>query len=157
ERSPKNKLHDISPSGNIDDVTIPFNKTDKTGKFLWRENRFDQKLKDTFSAIVINDNFSKRFTEPEKAAVGFVVTFVGSECDWNGRTGEDRGNLKCKTLTSLGLGFQCSEKHLGFLKKWFRFDSKSLAELENCAIVPFTATSQNTFDFINLKTKDSMI
>src|SRR5690606_11970975 len=106
---------------------------DRTGRFLCRENIFDPKLKDTFNTIVINDNFSKTLTEPEKAAVGFVVTFVSSECDWDGVPKEDRGNLTCKALTSLGLGFQCSEKHLGFLKKWFRYDSKSLAELDNCA------------------------
>ena len=131
--------------------------TDKTKKFLWREDRYDEKLKDTFNTIVINDNFSKTISQPEKAALGFVITFIGSECDWDGPAREDFGNLKCKTLTSLDLGYQCSDEHLGFLKRWFRYDLKALKELENCSTVPYTATSQNTFDYINLEVKNNLI
>lgn len=134
-----------------------FRLTDRTEKFLWRENRYDEKLKDTFNTIVTNDDLSETISDPEKAALGFVATFVGSECDWDGKASEDFENLNCKTLTSLNLGYQCSDKHLGFLKKWFRNDSISLEELENCPIVPYTTTSQNTFDFINLKVKNNII
>src|SRR5690606_573404 len=110
--TPEIIIPDKTPFGITESADVALIMANKTRKFLWREKRFDQKLKDTFNTIVINDNFSKKLTEPEKAALGFVVTFVGSECDWNGRPGEDRGNLKCKALTSLGLGFQCSEQHL---------------------------------------------
>ena len=83
--------------------------------------------------------------------MGYVVTFIGSDCDWDGERKNEGINLKCKALTALNLGYQCSEKHLGFLRKWFATDSKSLKELGNCPTVPFTAASQNTFDYINLK------
>lgn len=134
-----------------------FTLNDKTVKFLWRESRYDQELKDTFNTIIINEELCKTLTEPEKAALGFVVTFIGSECNWDGEAKDDYSNLKCKTLTALDLGYQCSDKHLGFLRQWFKNDSKSLKELEDCPTVPHTATSQNTFDYINLKVKDNKI
>lgn len=53
-----------------------FTLTDKTVKFLWREDKYDQELKDTFNTIVINEELCKTLTEPERAALGFVVTFI---------------------------------------------------------------------------------
>ena len=134
-----------------------FTLTDKTVKFLWREDKYDQELKDTFNTIVINEELCKTLTEPERAALGFVVTFIGSECNWDGEAKDDFSNLKCKTLTALDLGYQCSDKHLSFLRQWFKNDSKTLKELEDCPTVPYTATSQNTVDYINLKMKDNII
>jgi hypothetical protein len=130
---------------------------DKTAKFLWREEKYDENLKDTFNTIVINDELCKNLTDPERAALGFVVTFIGSECQWDGEAKDDLSNLKCKTLTALDLGYQCSNQHLDFLRKWFKNDSKSLEILKDCPTVPYTANSQNTFDFINLKVIDNVI
>ena len=129
----------------------------KTEKFLWRENKYDEKLKSTFSTIIINERLCKILSEPERAALGFVVTFIGSECDWDGEAKDDRSNLKCKTLTSLNLGYQCSEEHLGFLRKWFANDSNSLKELKYCPTTPYTASTQETFDYINLNVKGNLI
>lgn len=131
--------------------------TDKTVKFLWREERYDEALKDTFNTIIINEELCKTLTDPERAALGFVVTFIGSECNWDGEAKDDFSNLKCKALASLNLGYQCSDKHLGFLRQWLRNDSICLKELKDCPTIPYTANSQSTFDFINLKVKDSII
>jgi hypothetical protein len=56
-------------------------------------------------------------------------------------------------LTSLDLGYQCSEQHLGFLRKWFESDKKALSNLESCPTIPYTSTIQNTFDEISLSVK----
>lgn len=134
-----------------------FKLTDKTVKFLWRDDKYDKALKDTFDSIFIDEELCKTLSEPERAALGYVATFIGSECDWDGKGKDDFSNLKCKTLTALDLGYQCSDKHLGFLRKWFKNDSKSLKELQECPTVPYTASSQNTFDYINLKVKGDKI
>jgi hypothetical protein len=153
----ENKVANNNPNTQINMLEGNSKLTDKKENFLWREDRYNEELKDTFNTIVINNNLIETISEPEKAALGFVSTFVGSECDWDGKASEDFNNLKCKTLTSLNLGYQCSDEHLGFLKKWFRNDSKSLKELENCPTVPYTATNQNTFDYINLNVRDNII
>lgn len=121
---------------------------DKSIKFLWRDKN---------SAIVINKEFCKTMLDHEKAAIAYVATFIGNDCDWDGPYNSDRSNLKCEILTALGLGYQCSEKHLGFLRKWFKNDAKALKELENCPTTPNTATIQDTFDEINLVTKGNKI
>ncbi|PTB97108.1 hypothetical protein C9994_04375 [Marivirga lumbricoides] len=98
-------------------------------------------------------------TNQEKAAIGYVSTFIGNECWWDGEANEDRSNLDCKIITALGLGYQCSEKHLGYLRKWFSGDKEVLSELQksNCPTIPYTATSQNTFDKIVIDTKGDSI
>lgn len=123
---------------------------DKNEKFLWREEMYDSLLKDTINHIILNEGICKNLSEPERAALGFVSTFIGSECNWDGEANDNMSNLKCKTLTALDLGYQCSEKHLGFLQKWFKNDINSLNALKECPTIPYTATSQNTFDYMNL-------
>ena len=145
----------------ITNTTLKTNETlkDKTIKFLWRENKYDETLKDTFNTISINEDFCKTITEPERAALGYVATFIGNECNWDGDYKNDRSNLKCKILTALNLGYQCSDKHLGFLRQMFKNDPKVLEELksENCPTTPDGATIQNTFDEIVLTTKGNEI
>lgn len=131
--------------------------TDKKVKFLWREKEYDLGLKETFNNIVINKALIATLSAPERAALGFVVTFIGSDCNWDGDAREDLSNLKCKTLAALGLGYQCSDLHLGFLRQWFREDERSLKQLESCPIIPYTATRQNTFNFINLTVRGNNI
>jgi len=43
----------------------PVKLTDKSVKFLWREDRYDEELKDTFNTIIINEELCKSLTEPE--------------------------------------------------------------------------------------------
>ncbi len=76
--------------------------SNKKVKILWRANKYNEELKDTFNSIFINENFCKTITDPERAALGYVATFVGNECWWDGETKDDRSNLKCKLLTAKG-------------------------------------------------------
>jgi len=130
---------------------------DTAVKILWRGNKYDTALKDTFNSIFINEDYCRTMPDPQRAALGYVATFIGNECWWDGAAKEDRSNLKCKLLSALNLGYQCSDQHLGFLRRWFRSDTTSLEELANCPTTPYTATVQETFDEISLTTKDNMI
>lgn len=125
-------------------------KKNKSVRFLWIENRYNEEVKQEISSIVINESFLKIISNQEKAALGYVTTFIGNECDWDGMVNEDRSNLKCKILTALNLGYQCSDSHLGFLKQWFSKDKAILKKLEICPTMPETATIQTTFDEIEL-------
>jgi hypothetical protein len=136
-----------------------FQLTDKTVKFLWRADKYDETLKDTFNSIFIDEDFCKTIIDPERAALGYVATFIGNECNWDGDYKDDRSNLKCKILTALNLGYQCSDKHLGFLRQMFKNDTKVLEELkaENCPTTPDGATIQDTFTEITLTVKGNEI
>jgi hypothetical protein len=118
-----------------------------TVKFLWRDS----------ATIVINQDFCKTITNPEKAALGYVATFIGNECWWDGDPSDKRNNLKCEILSALNLGYQCSDQHLGFLRQWFNQDSVVMKQLENCPTTPNTSTIQDTFDEINLIAKGNEI
>ena len=122
--------------------------TEKTIKVLWR---------DSSSTIVINEKFCKTISEPEKAALGYVATYIGNECWWDGDYTDKRDNLECVILTALNLGYQCSDKHLGFLRKWFKMDATVLKKLESCPTTPDTSTIQDTFNEIVLTTKGNKI
>jgi len=132
---------------------------DKSVKFLWRDMKFDSTLNRTLNSIIINQEYIKTMTDAEKAAIGYVATFIGNECWWNGEANDNRSNLDCKIITALGLGYQCSDTHLGFLRKWFSNDKKVLSELEkgNCPTTPDTATIQDTFNEIELTIKNDTI
>ncbi|WP_344816550.1 hypothetical protein [Flavobacterium cheonanense] len=132
-----------------------FKKHNKTIVFLWREEKYNKKYKTTFSEICINQSYCKTITDPERAVIGYIATFIGSDCNWDDECNADRSNLKCKVLTALNLGYQCSDSHLGFLKKWFKGDYKALKRLEDCSTTPYTATIQNTFDKIQIIHKNN--
>ena len=157
--SDKNEVVNSVPvSKTVDNTSVTnFQLTDKTVKFLWRADRYDEALKDTVNSIFINEDFCKTITNPERAALGYVATFIGNECWWDGEANDERSNLKCKILTALNLGYQCSDKHLGFLRQWFKNDNKSIKELENCPTTPYTSTIQDTFDEITLTVKENKI
>ncbi len=130
------------------DTEKTFTLTDKSVKFLWR---------DSSASIAINEDFCKSISDPEKAALGFVATFIGNECWWDGDYTDKRENLKCEILTALDLGYQCSDKHLGFLRQWFKNDTTTIKDLEACPTTPNTSTIQDTFDEIVLTTKGNQI
>lgn len=149
------------PKPDSDKVSIPspFVLNDTTIKFLWRENKYFEEYKDSMSSIIINEEYCKMIPPQCKAAIGYVATFVGNECWWDGEGKSDRSNLKCKILTALNLGYQCSETHLGYLRQWFKGDTKSLETLktEDCPTVPYTSTIQDTFDELTLIVKGNRI
>ena len=149
-----------SVSKTVENTSVTnFQLTDKTIKFLWRADKYDEALKDTFNSIFIDEDFCKTITDPERATLGYVATFIGNECWWDVEGKEDRSNLKCKILTALNLGYQCSDKHLGFLRQMFKNDTRVLEELksDNCPTTPYTATIQDTFDEITLTVKGNKI
>ena len=131
--------------------------TSKRVKFLWIEEKYWQEYNMEMNSMILNEEFIKTITDAEKAAIGYVATGIGNECDWDGEFKEDRSNLKCKILSGLNLGYQCSEQHLGFLRKWFINDKAAISSLENCGTMPFTATIQNTFEEIILETDGDTI
>ncbi len=133
---------------------------DTTIHIVWREMKPDTTSFgiDTTSRIVINDQYCRQAQDAVKAAIGLTGTFIGTECQWDGEANDSMTNLSCKLFSALGLGYQCSEKHLSFLKHWFRNEPEILKQLEDCPVVPFTASSQNTFDKMDLQIKkDTLI
>jgi len=138
-------------------VLKPLQLTNKKIKFLWRKNLYNEELKMEVNSIVLNENYIKTITEPEKAALAYVATFIGNECEWDGQVTESRSNLRCRIPDALGLGYQCSNPHLDLLRFWFRGNKDILKELENCPTIPDGATIQNTFDEINLEVKGNQI
>ena len=135
----------------------PLKLTDKKIKFLWRENRYNKEIDAEVNSIILNEEYIKTITEPEKVALALVSTFVGNECSWDGQANESRSNLKCKIPWALNLGYQCSSKQMELLKYWFRNNSQILKELENCPTTPDGATVQDTFDEINIEVKNNLI
>src|SRR5690606_19473377 len=114
----------------------PLKLTDKKVKFLWREMQYLEDLNGEFNVITLDEEYIKTISEPEKAALAYVATFIGNECVWDGNANENRSNLKCKILWALDLGYQCSPQHLDFLRFWFRSNEDILKELENCPTTP---------------------
>jgi hypothetical protein len=142
-----NNTSDKSETVKVDTKKAP-TLTDKSVRFLWR---------DTSSSMIINKEFCTTITDPEKAVLGYVATFIGNECWWDGDANDERSNLKCEILTALNLGYQCSDKHLGFLRQWFKNDTTVMKELEACPTTPNTSTIQDTFDEIVLTIKGNQI
>jgi hypothetical protein len=135
----------------------PLKLTDKKVKFLWRELQYLKDLNGEFNVITLDEEYIKTISEPEKAALAYVATFVGNECVWDGNANESRSNLKCKIPWALGLGYQCSPRHLDFLRFWFRSNKDILKQLESCPTTPDGATVQDTFDKIDLEIEGNMI
>ena len=150
-----------SAKSNDIDKGIPSFKTnmpdDTNVIFLWRGKGYNKTLKKSVNSIFINEPYCKTISDPEKAALGFLATFIGNECEWDGDPKGTRSNLKCRILTALNLGYQCSDIHLGFLRKWFKNDANSLKELEDCPTTPDGSTIQDTFEKISLSIKGDII
>lgn len=135
----------------------PLLLANKKVKFLWREDKYDEELKTDINSIVLNQEYIATISDSEKAVLAYIATFIGNECEWDGKPNENRSNLKCKIPWALGLNYQCSSEHLDFLKFWFRNNEDILAELEKCPKKPSGATVQNTFDEINLEVANNTI
>ncbi|MEZ4859023.1 MAG: hypothetical protein R2781_09455 [Flavobacteriaceae bacterium] len=130
--------------------------TSKNVNVLWRENLYNDTLKTEVNTLVFNNEYLENISPQERAALGFVATFIGNECEWEGNPNETRSNLSCQFLTALKLGYQCSETHLGFLRTWFSQDTTALNKLKSCPTIPNTATLQTAIDTIALEIDDEM-
>ncbi|MES2688779.1 MAG: hypothetical protein V4658_00155 [Bacteroidota bacterium] len=157
--------NDSKPSETVTDsiashdtiIPEPVALSNKSITVAWRANVYYSQLQDSVSTILLDTSFCKQISEPERAAIGFVVTFIGNECYWDGDAKEDMSNLKCRVTDALHLGYQCSDTHLKFLREWFKNDQASLSRIKDCPLIPHTASSQTTFDEIRLTVKDSVI
>ena len=130
---------------------------DTTITFLKLVKRFDPEDKLTYDRMSIDTDYCKIISDPEKAAIAYTAFGIGSECWWDGEANDNRSNLKCLIPSALGLGYQCSDTQLHFLRKWFRNDSAAMKSLEGCPTEPWTSTIQNAFDKIVFSTKGDVI
>ena len=117
-------------------------------KILWLDQN---------GTLQLNTNYIKTLTDPQRAALGYIASDVSNECYWDGDKNADGSNLKCKFLSALNLGYQCSEKHLSFLKKWFSEDYKVLERLQYCQKTESSAKIQDHFSEVKMiTTKDTI-
>ena len=117
-------------------------------KILWLDNT---------GTLQFNTNYIKTLTDQQRAALGYIATDVSSECNWDGAKKADGSNLKCRFLSALNLGYQCSETHLSFLKKWFKEDTKVLDRLQYCNKTESSAKIQDHFIEIKMITTKETI
>lgn len=131
--------------------------TDKKVKFLWTQSVFDKKYNAEVYSLMLDYDYIKTISEPEKAALAYISFFYGNECEWDGKPNENRTNLKCKIPWALGLRYQCSFEQKELLKYWFRNDKTILQEIESCPTIPDGATVQTTFNEIDIVTSSNVI
>jgi hypothetical protein len=121
-------------------------------KIVWREDIYDPSLKAQVNVIKIDENYFAKVTEPEKAVLGYLASTIGNECYADG----SKQNVKCKILTALNLGYQCSESNKSFLKNWFRDDAVIVSQIENCKPT-LPSTIEKTFEEVKINTADNTI
>lgn len=136
----------------VPDAVPVIQSNDKSVKVLWLEEVYDEEFEATVFAIRLNEEYLAKLSDAEKAVIGYYATFHGNECWWEGdKPNEYRSNLRCKLVSTLNLGYQCSDTHLDFLKKWYRNEPALLAQLDYCPIVPNTSTLQDSFEEIYIE------
>lgn len=121
-------------------------------KVIWREDVYDPSLKGTVNVIKLDESYFSGITEPERAVLGYLASTIGNEC--YAETGKQ--NVKCKILTALNMGYQCSEENKTFLKNWFRDDASIVSQIENCKPT-LPSTVEKTFDEVKISTADNTI
>lgn len=121
-------------------------------KVIWREDVYDPSLKAKVNVIKIDDSYFASISEPEKAVLGYLASTIGNECFTEG----NKQNVKCKILTALNLGYQCSEESKTFLKSWFRDDAAIVSQIENCKPT-IASTVEKTFDEVKISSADNVI
>lgn len=121
-------------------------------KVIWREDVYDPSLKAKVNIIKIDDNYFAGISGPEKAVLGYLASTIGNECFAEG----NKQNVKCKILTALNLGYQCSEESKTYLKSWFRDDAAIVSQIENCKPT-IASTVEKTFDEVKISSADNVI
>jgi hypothetical protein len=112
---------------------------------------------DSNGIVQLNTNYIKTLTDQQRAALGYIATDVSSECNWDGVKKADGSNLKCRFLWALHLGYQCSDMHLSFLRKWFKEDTKVLERLQYCNKTESSAKIQDHFIEVKMLTTNDTI
>lgn len=118
---------------------------------LIEKNKATQKIKiistNKDGDLWLNDNYIKHCKEQVRAILAFYSTQAGTDCWWSDdHPNKGYSNLSCKFTKTLGLGFQCSDTQLNFIKKWFPADLILLDEADNCYSAPYTATVQSAYN-----------
>lgn len=121
-------------------------------KVIWREDIYDPSLKAKVNVIKIDDSYFAGISGPEKAVLGYLASTIGNECFAEG----NKQNVKCKILTALNLGYQCSEESKTYLKSWFRDDAAIVNQIENCKPT-IASTVEKTFDEVKISSADNVI
>ncbi|WP_149303556.1 hypothetical protein [Pareuzebyella sediminis] len=124
-------------------------------QFLSRQMAYDEAVGAEVSTMVINQSYLHNITPPEKAALTFVAYEIGNDCEWGYDSDVNGRVLWCRIVSALDLGYQCSDKQLNFLRKWFSKDTVALKKLERCPTLPNTATVQTTFDEILIQNNEA--
>lgn len=101
------------------------------------------------------------FPEGIKAILAMYALQVGGGCE-----GHDEAGLKCELTKSLGLGAQCSDRHLNLVRSWFKKEMPPMgwyperviqrvlksSDLQSiCYNAPYTATRQVIWKTIRVK------
>lgn len=103
------------------------------------------------SSFGLNLNYFKKIPESEKAILGFIATYAGTECDLEYETiSKPFTQYNCRLTLALGIGYQCSEEYLAFERKWFRNDTIVLKQFDDCPISPTGASNVSAFGEIKL-------
>lgn len=129
-----------------------FTLKDTTIKAVWREDVYDSKMKAHVNVIRLNEQYFTNISEPEKAVLGYLASTVGNECYADGKS-----DVKCKLLTALSLGSQCSETNKQFLSSWFKNEPEILKQVENCKPMLPGSNIEKTFDMVKITTSGDNI
>ena len=121
-------------------------------KIVWREDVYDPAIKGNVNVIKLDDNYFANISGPEKAVLGYLASTIGNECFADG----SMQNVKCKILSALNLGYQCSQESKSFLKNWFRDDAAILNQIENCKPT-LASTIEKTFEEVKISSADNII
>jgi len=138
-------------------VTSCKNQDDSLDNLKWQFliDTIEYEESDSGDSFWIDSESIKKLELSEKAALAYISTQVGNECK-RAKTFEeqfvetDEYHLRCSLTSALGLGYQCEEGHLEFLQTWFKGDSSTLEELEDCYMIPWTATVQTRINQLKL-------
>lgn len=141
--------NDLSARSNKDQEVSVLNNT--LQKIVWREDIYDPSINGTVNVIKLDDGYFANIPGPEKAVLGYLASTIGNECFADGKQ-----NVKCKILSALNIGYQCSEESKSFLKGWFRDDAVIVSQIENCKPT-LPSSVEKTFEEIKISSADNII
>lgn len=119
----------------------------KPYKIVWTEDIIDSITNEKISVLQIDKNFINRAPENVNALLALYGYGYSNGCGWEGNPNQDRSNLKCSLNTALNLGYQCSDKQITLLQKYFH---NEMVSKNSCPTTPSTATIQNILNEITL-------